>query len=152
MFDIKMTEFFIHSRYNHFWLLLAPFFLLGPFYSLLSTFSWSQAPSESYTVELHSKGFHRTSLIFAIDWNSHIANKEIDRKITKGILNHFPYWRISLPGGSLGARFHCSCWLLWLLMLLRLRWGDKIFYRELSLFWDIESKKVSKWSMISDFD
>ena len=33
------------------------------------------------TVELHSKGFHGTGLIFSIDQNSFIANIEINRKI-----------------------------------------------------------------------
>ena len=44
---------------------------------------------------------------FPIDGNSLIANTEIDRKIIKGTSKHFPYRRISLPGGSLGAGFHC---------------------------------------------
>ena len=68
-------------------------------------------PPRKTTVKLRFKGFHGTGLIFPIDRNSLIANIEIDRKMTNGTLNHFPYRRISLAGGSLGARFHCSWYL-----------------------------------------
>ena len=62
------------------------------------------------TVELRSKGFHGTSLIFPINWNSLIAGIETYRKIINVTKNHFPYRRISLPAGSLGAKFHCMYW------------------------------------------
>ena len=59
------------------------------------------------TVKLRSKGFQGTGLIFPIDWNSLIANIEINRKMLCGTWNIFPYRRISFPAGSLGAKFHC---------------------------------------------
>ena len=37
-----------------------------------------------HTVELRSKGFHGTGLIFLLDGDSFMANIEIDRKITIG--------------------------------------------------------------------
>ena len=45
------------------------------------------------TVELRSKGFYGTGLIFPIHCNSFIANVEMNRKIADG---------------SLEAKFHCS--------------------------------------------
>ena len=59
------------------------------------------------TVEIHAKGFHGTSFFFPIDWNSFIANVEINKKITNGTWNNFRHRQISLPVGSLGVKFHC---------------------------------------------
>ena len=61
----------------------------------------------SHTEVLCSKGFHGTGLIFSNDWNSFIANIEINRKITNGTENNFPYKRISLCAGLLWAKFDC---------------------------------------------
>ena len=47
-------------------------------------------------------------LVFAIDWNSLIANTEINKKIINGTWNQFPYKRICLPAGSLREKFLCS--------------------------------------------
>ena len=63
----------------------------------------------------HAKGFHGTGFFFPIDWNSFIANVEINKKITNGTWNNFRHRQISLPVGSLGVKFHCI--LFWGLFL-----------------------------------
>ena len=53
------------------------------------------------TVNLRPKAFHGTGRNFILDWNSLIANIEIDKRIVIGTWSHFPYRRISPPAGSL---------------------------------------------------
>ena len=75
---------------------------------------------------LHSKGFHGTGLIFFINWDFFIANKEINRKITNGTWNNFTYRRISLPAGSLGAKFHCMLYVTSeLIEVVKTRWVNQ---------------------------
>ena len=58
-------------------------------------------------VELHSKRYHMTGLIFSVDWTSLLADVEMNKKMTKRTRNHLPYRQISFPAGSLRAKFRC---------------------------------------------
>ena len=66
----------------------------------------------SHTVELRSEGFHGTGLIFPIDWNSFIANIEINKKMTNGTENNFPYKWIPLLPGPLEQSSTVSCFIV----------------------------------------
>ena len=41
-------------------------------------------------MELRSKGFHGTSLIFPVNWNYLIANIEMKREMISGPIDNFP--------------------------------------------------------------